>query len=459
MSAAGVDLGGHDAPTRPGPRSRRGSPISRPGRSIDPVRRRARRRSRSPTSAACAGHRRDGRRGDARSAAAGRGSTRRSPASASSSSPRRVPLRLGYDHDRAAAAVARLRRPDGAQRRSTPSVDRGRRPASSVTGSVDGQPDRRGGRRSPRVDAAMRDPATRAGAVVEAPVATVAPTLTTARRATEARLAAQSRGRDARRSRPAARSGGSRRPGIRPWIGFGWVERRVSARSSIGRRSRPRSRRSPRRSRGRSVDAEFLRDKRGRIVGSKADRAGRKLDVTATPNAIAAALEARVDGRDAPDPVKLASRRSCPEADDRGGGEDRAADGHGRQLDDLLPGRRPQRLRARTSPSRPGGSTAPSSQPGAVFDFWAGLGEVSFRTGYRLGGAIVGGHSVEGKALAGGICAASTTLFNAALRGGFEILDPPAALVLHHPLSARASTRPSRARRRCASGTTRRTRS
>src|SRR6185295_13184830 len=49
------------------------------------------------------------------------------------------------------------------------------------------------------------------------------------------------------------------------------------------------------------------------------------------------------------------------------------------------------------------------------------LGEVSFRTGYRLGGAIVGGHSVEGKALAGGICATSTTLFNAALRGGFEI--------------------------------------
>jgi vancomycin resistance protein YoaR len=61
-------------------------------------------------------------------------------------------------------------------------------------------------------------------------------------------------------------------------------------------------------------------------------------------------------------------------------------------------------------------------RPGEVFDFWNALGEVSFRTGYRLGGAIVGGHSVEGKALAGGICAASTTLFNAAARGGFEIL-------------------------------------
>jgi vancomycin resistance protein YoaR len=61
-------------------------------------------------------------------------------------------------------------------------------------------------------------------------------------------------------------------------------------------------------------------------------------------------------------------------------------------------------------------------RPGEIFDFWGALGEVSFRTGYRLGGAIVGGHSVEGKALAGGICAASTTLFNAAARGGFDIL-------------------------------------
>jgi vancomycin resistance protein YoaR len=61
-------------------------------------------------------------------------------------------------------------------------------------------------------------------------------------------------------------------------------------------------------------------------------------------------------------------------------------------------------------------------QPGALFDFWGRIGEVSFRTGYRLGGAIVGGHSVEGKALAGGICATSTTLFNAAARAGLQIV-------------------------------------
>jgi vancomycin resistance protein YoaR len=41
--------------------------------------------------------------------------------------------------------------------------------------------------------------------------------------------------------------------------------------------------------------------------------------------------------------------------------------------------------------------------------------------GYRLGGAIVDGHTVEGKTIGGGICSTSTTLFNAALRAGFQM--------------------------------------
>ena len=80
-------------------------------------------------------------------------------------------------------------------------------------------------------------------------------------------------------------------------------------------------------------------------------------------------------------------------------------------------------------------------RPGQVFDFWNALGEVSFRTGYRLGGAIVGGHSVEGKALAGGICAASTTLFNAAARGGLEIVtrSPHWYYITRYPLGLDAT--------------------
>jgi vancomycin resistance protein YoaR len=62
-------------------------------------------------------------------------------------------------------------------------------------------------------------------------------------------------------------------------------------------------------------------------------------------------------------------------------------------------------------------------QPGAVFNFWAALGPVTYERGYRDGGAIINGHTEPTGALAGGICSASTTLFNAAARGGFEILE------------------------------------
>jgi hypothetical protein len=60
-------------------------------------------------------------------------------------------------------------------------------------------------------------------------------------------------------------------------------------------------------------------------------------------------------------------------------------------------------------------------KPGATFDFWTAIGEVSRRTGYRRG-AIISGHRVDvDGALAGGICTVSTALFNAAARAGLQI--------------------------------------
>jgi len=59
--------------------------------------------------------------------------------------------------------------------------------------------------------------------------------------------------------------------------------------------------------------------------------------------------------------------------------------------------------------------------PGETFDFWQAIGEVSEAAGYGPGGAIIDGRSVANGALAGGICSTSTTLFNTALRGGFEM--------------------------------------
>jgi vancomycin resistance protein YoaR len=59
--------------------------------------------------------------------------------------------------------------------------------------------------------------------------------------------------------------------------------------------------------------------------------------------------------------------------------------------------------------------------PHETFDFWDAIGPVTRERGYRDGGAIINGRTEPQGALAGGICSCSTTLFNAALRAGFEM--------------------------------------
>ena len=59
--------------------------------------------------------------------------------------------------------------------------------------------------------------------------------------------------------------------------------------------------------------------------------------------------------------------------------------------------------------------------PGATFDFWKAVGPVTRERGYGDGGAIINGKTEPQGALAGGICSCSTTLFNAALRAGFDM--------------------------------------
>ena len=60
-------------------------------------------------------------------------------------------------------------------------------------------------------------------------------------------------------------------------------------------------------------------------------------------------------------------------------------------------------------------------RPGTTLDFWTAVGEVTRRTGYRLGAIIVGHHVDPDGALAGGICTVSTALFDAAARAGLQI--------------------------------------
>jgi vancomycin resistance protein YoaR len=59
--------------------------------------------------------------------------------------------------------------------------------------------------------------------------------------------------------------------------------------------------------------------------------------------------------------------------------------------------------------------------PRATFDFWGAVGAVTRSKGFRQGGAIINGRTEPKGALAGGICSCSTTLFNAAMRAGYDM--------------------------------------
>ena len=59
--------------------------------------------------------------------------------------------------------------------------------------------------------------------------------------------------------------------------------------------------------------------------------------------------------------------------------------------------------------------------PREKFDFWNAVGPVTRARGYGDGGAIINGRTEPQGALAGGICSCSTTLFNAALRAGYQM--------------------------------------
>ena len=176
------------------------------------------------------------------------------------------------------------------------------------------------------------------------------------------------------------------------------------------------------------------------MFGVSASTMGRALDVDATAKNVVAALSARAAGTASQKPVKVKTMAVAPELS-----TDEAT--KRAPLLDMVGS-----WTTHYQPSAHNGFAANISiparkldgmvvRPGQVFDFWNAIGEVSFRAGYRLGGAIVGGHSVEGKALAGGICATSTTLFNAAARGGLEILtrSPHWYYITRYPLGLDAT--------------------
>jgi vancomycin resistance protein YoaR len=271
---------------------------------------------------------------------------------------------------------------------------------------------------APQIEAALLDPATSAEIAVSADIVGVAPRISD-ERALKARDLATRIASDLTLTNgskswkiPAAQ--------IRTWISF--AETDEGYRPSIDPTKVPTAFGGVSKAVAvKAREATYLRDRSGRIFGVSGSGSGRALDVATTARAVVGALEGRARGaspatattvvvaavgpklntseavKTAPLMVKLGSWTTYYQV----------APHNGMSANITTPARKLNGI---------------VLKPGQVFEYWSSIGEVSFRTGYRLGGAIIGGRSVEGKTLGGGMCATSTTLFNAAANAGLEIL-------------------------------------
>ena len=205
---------------------------------------------------------------------------------------------------------------------------------------------------------------------------------------------------------------------IRSWISFGMVDGHygpIIQATGIEAALKPLAKDVARAAK----DAKFLVSKSGKIVGVTAAVVGRSLDVDASAAAIVAALQARgagtgnLDGAVAavvksnqPKLTTEVAQKSAPLMRQISTWVTYYASGPHNGFSANI-----------SIPAQAISGTVVA--PGAKFSFWKSVGEVSLAKGYKLGGAIIGGHSVEGTTIGGGICSTSTTLFNAALRAGF----------------------------------------
>jgi vancomycin resistance protein YoaR len=170
-----------------------------------------------------------------------------------------------------------------------------------------------------------------------------------------------------------------------------------------------------------AVSATFYTGKSGSIVGVKPAKTGRTLDVAGTVSALQAVLGARAAGNTDPAATIVPALALIQPALTT------------EQATKAAPLMRPiSSWTTYYAVGKHNGFGANISipamaingtvlAPGQKFSFWKTVGEVSLAKGYKLGGAIIDGHSVEGKSIGGGICSTSTTIFNAALRAGLEM--------------------------------------
>jgi vancomycin resistance protein YoaR len=169
-----------------------------------------------------------------------------------------------------------------------------------------------------------------------------------------------------------------------------------------------------------AVDASFLISKNNKVVGVVAGKDGLALDVANSVSMIQTLLSQRASGIASTAPLTPAVATTSPNLSTA------AATSAAPQM---------RAISSWTTYYAPGAHNGNSANitipamaidgtivaPGAEFNFWKSVGDVTLAKGYKLGGAIINGHSVEGKTIGGGICSTSTTLFNAALRAGLQM--------------------------------------
>jgi vancomycin resistance protein YoaR len=345
-----------------------------------------------------------------------------------------MPVVIGYDRDRLDAALAEFR--EIGRRQATDATVRIGKEGFVTTAAHSGvRVDT--ARIAPLIDAALRDPATPPAVRYDADSIAIPPVTSDADVARAVAIGE-------RIARPLVVSAGSRdwtvtARRIRSWMSFEGSGATLVP--TIDPSGIPDILANPRKHVARKpLDARFLRDRGGRVFGVAASSAGRALDVDTTVERILARLAERAAGSSTKAPVKVKAMVVAPDVTtDEATKKAPLVQRIGSWTTYYQVSARNGFAANITVPARRLDGTV--VRPGQTFEFWGSLGEVSFRTGYRLGAAIVGGRTVEGRALAGGICSVSTTLFNAAARAGLQIVtrSPHWYYISRYPLGLDAT--------------------
>ena len=167
------------------------------------------------------------------------------------------------------------------------------------------------------------------------------------------------------------------------------------------------------------VSAQYLRTKSGSIFGVIPGADGRRLATKATTAAIVAELERRAGG-EAPKAVKVKIARHAPKLTTEEATKKAPLMTRLGSWQTYFPISERNYFGANIwLPAQIINGTV--LKPGQRFEWWSGLGPVTTARGFGLGGYIAGDHTDPTGAMGGGMCSASTTLFNAALRAGLTI--------------------------------------